>query len=380
MLGAAGHFGTCCFPFIHFRYAASQVSCILHTFRFSCVGFAFKTGVLARVFGGKTPAIPALGPASPPAFSPSFLISFVMSKTLTTTTTTTTTTTKMTMSRFIWLTLHVLTVLLLVDRHIGGGGVVVVNAIPQDEHENCEMWASSGECENNPEYMMHHCARSCALEKAHREVAEEQLKGIESFFDLSAPDIDGNEIKFEEFRGKVTILTNVASYCGYTQQHYRELVELWSHLENESVEILAFPCNQFGKQEPGTAEEIKQFAHSKGVKFRIMTKVNVNGPQASLVCKKILPRVALCLIDGEEEIRNHSVYSVLTLLFLQSTFSRQISKARSWSWKHYLELRYILCCQPRWTGLGLHRRHAYVTQGCSIGTFERRRAVTCNDD
>jgi len=78
----------------------------------------------------------------------------------------------------------------------------------------------------------------------------------------------------------------VASYCGYTESHYRSLVQLYSQFENTSpVEILAFPCNQFGQQEPKSNEEIKDFSSSKGVKFRMMDKIDVNGPNASLVYK-----------------------------------------------------------------------------------------------
>jgi glutathione peroxidase-family protein len=114
---------------------------------------------------------------------------------------------------------------------------------------------------------------------------DQELQSIGSFFDLSARDIDGKPVDFDQFRGSVTILVNVASYCGYTKSHYEGLVELWSHVEGENVQILAFPCNQFGKQEPGSAAEIKDFAKSEGVKFRMMEKINVNGPDTSIVYK-----------------------------------------------------------------------------------------------
>jgi glutathione peroxidase-family protein len=83
----------------------------------------------------------------------------------------------------------------------------------------------------------------------------------------------------------VTIIVNVASQCGYTESHYRGLVNLWSKVKDESVEILAFPCNQFGYQEPESDASIFQFAKTKGVEFTMMSKVNVNGPTASLVYK-----------------------------------------------------------------------------------------------
>lgn len=64
--------------------------------------------------------------------------------------------------------------------------------------------------------------------------------------------------------------------CGFTPQ-YLELVELQSKFNNKGFEVLAFPCNQFGKQEPGTADEIKAFAKSKGANFPLFAKIDVNG-------------------------------------------------------------------------------------------------------
>jgi glutathione peroxidase len=154
-------------------------------------------------------------------------------------------------------------------------------ATAPDEEPGCSDWADIGECDHNPGYMLVHCATSC--EKA---VPVEKLEGIESFYDLSAPDINGNTVNFADFRGKVVILTNVASHCGYTESHYTQLVDLWGNFKDgDLVEILAFPCNQFGQQEPGSAEEIKSFVEQKGVTFRMMQKINVNGPAADTVYK-----------------------------------------------------------------------------------------------
>jgi len=75
----------------------------------------------------------------------------------------------------------------------------------------CDDWANMGECDANPNYMWEHCEDSCTKveTKRHSEIAH-----IGSFFELSAMDIDQNMVDFEEFRGKVTIVVNVASYCG----------------------------------------------------------------------------------------------------------------------------------------------------------------------
>lgn len=91
--------------------------------------------------------------------------------------------------------------------------------------------------------MQSNCAASCdAIEKA-RLADMKELEGL-SFFDLKAKDIDGNDFDFASLKGKVTVIVNVASFCGYTESHYRGLVELYSNLEGTPVEILAFPCNQ----------------------------------------------------------------------------------------------------------------------------------------
>jgi glutathione peroxidase len=154
----------------------------------------------------------------------------------------------------------------------------------KDTDDRCGDWAASGECDKNPGFMQSNCPTSCdAVEKARLAEATE-LQGIE-FYDLSAKDIDGNVLEFSSLRNKVVVITNVASYCGYTESHYRGLVELYGELEGADVEILAFPCNQFGAQEPKSNKEIKSFASKKGVKFTMMDKINVNGPDASLVYK-----------------------------------------------------------------------------------------------
>ena len=113
-----------------------------------------------------------------------------------------------------------------------------------------------------------------------------RTQDITFFFDLEANDIDGTVVHFSEFKGKVTVVVNVASYCGYTESHYNGLVALYNELKDTGVvEIIAFPCNQFGAQEPEECPTIKRFAEKKGVEFRMMDKIDVNGPKASKVYK-----------------------------------------------------------------------------------------------
>ena len=84
----------------------------------------------------------------------------------------------------------------------------------------------------------------------------------------------------EDFKGKVLLIVNTASACGFTPQ-YAELQEIYSEYKDRGLEILAFPCNQFGSQEKGSDEEIKSFCDLKfNVKFPIFSKIEVNGEGA----------------------------------------------------------------------------------------------------
>jgi glutathione peroxidase-family protein len=134
--------------------------------------------------------------------------------------------------------------------------------------------------------MLPKCPTSCEKAKQQALADAKELEGIQSFFDLSANDIHGNRIDFSRFKDQVTIVVNVASYCGYTDTHYKQLVKLWSEVKSTGkVNILAFPCNQFGQQEPGSNDEIHTFALGYGVGFQMMSKIDVNGANASLVYK-----------------------------------------------------------------------------------------------
>jgi glutathione peroxidase len=93
-----------------------------------------------------------------------------------------------------------------------------------------------------------------------------------------ALDIDGRDVALSDFAGKVLLITNVASACGFTEQNYKGLQALYEKYGKFGLEILAFPSNQFGSQEPGDEAHIKVFVQSKyGVTFRMMGKVDVNG-------------------------------------------------------------------------------------------------------
>ena len=79
---------------------------------------------------------------------------------------------------------------------------------------------------------------------------------------ITVKDINGKEVKLSSYKGKVLLIVNVASYCGFTKQ-YSGLEEIYKKYKDKGFEIFAFPCNQFGEQEPGTNEEIKNFLFYK---------------------------------------------------------------------------------------------------------------------
>jgi glutathione peroxidase len=97
-----------------------------------------------------------------------------------------------------------------------------------------------------------------------------------SFYNFKMKDINGKEVDFAEFKGKKLLLVNVASKCGYTKQ-YAQLQELYSE-HGDDILILGFPANNFGGQEPGSNEEIKDFCSTEyGVTFPMFEKISVAG-------------------------------------------------------------------------------------------------------
>jgi glutathione peroxidase len=106
-----------------------------------------------------------------------------------------------------------------------------------------------------------------------------------SIYDFVVDDIHGKKHKLEEFSGKVLLIVNVASKCGFTPQ-YKGLETLYEKLHPRGLEVLGFPCNQFGAQEPGTAKEIESFCElNYGVTFPLFAKIEVNGDGAAPLYK-----------------------------------------------------------------------------------------------
>ena len=102
-----------------------------------------------------------------------------------------------------------------------------------------------------------------------------------SIYDFSVADIHGKEQKLDRYKDKVMLIVNVASKCGFTPQ-YKGLEALYEKLHSRGLEVLGFPSNQFGAQEPGTEAEIAQFCDlNYGVTFPLFAKIDVNGSGAA---------------------------------------------------------------------------------------------------
>ncbi len=101
-----------------------------------------------------------------------------------------------------------------------------------------------------------------------------------SVYDFSAKTLQGKDVSLADYRGQVLLIVNTASKCGLTPQ-YEGLEALYKAHKDRGLTILGFPCNQFGAQEPGTAEEIGGFCSlNYDVTFPMMAKIDVNGPSA----------------------------------------------------------------------------------------------------
>ena len=100
---------------------------------------------------------------------------------------------------------------------------------------------------------------------------------MKNFYDFEAQKLNGETVSMREYQGKTIIVVNTASKCGFTPQ-YEGLEKLYQQYKDKGLVILGFPCNQFGKQESGTADEIEEFCQvNYGVTFPLFEKIEVNG-------------------------------------------------------------------------------------------------------
>ncbi len=125
--------------------------------------------------------------------------------------------------------------------------------------------------------------------------AQEKLETInkgngamDNISDITVLDMNKKEIKLSDYNGKVLLIVNVASECGNTPQ-YAGLEEIYKKYNSKGFEILAFPCNDFGGQEPGTNEQIQNFCSSKyGVSFKLFDKIKVLGNDRSPLYERLI--------------------------------------------------------------------------------------------
>ena len=118
------------------------------------------------------------------------------------------------------------------------------------------------------------------------------LSAESSLYDYPLKTIAGESTTLAEHKGKVILMVNVASRCGFTRQ-YKGLEELYRQYKDKGLVICGFPCNQFGRQEPGTDSDIKEFCTAKyKVTFPMFSKVDVNGEDAAPIYKYLTSKDA----------------------------------------------------------------------------------------
>lgn len=106
---------------------------------------------------------------------------------------------------------------------------------------------------------------------------QKRVKEVKSVLELTVKDNSGRDVKLSDFAGDVILIVNVASKCGLTDGHYKQLQPLYEKYKERGFRILAFPANNFARQEPGTDEEIRSFCSAYGVTFDLFSKVSVKG-------------------------------------------------------------------------------------------------------
>jgi len=113
------------------------------------------------------------------------------------------------------------------------------------------------------------------------------VKIMTNIYDFKADSLNGAPVDLAQYKGKVLLLVNTASNCGFTPQ-YKGLETVYRQFKDKGVEVLGFPCNQFGQQEPGSADEIGAFCEKNyGVTFPLFAKIDVNGDDAHPLFKHL---------------------------------------------------------------------------------------------
>ena len=121
---------------------------------------------------------------------------------------------------------------------------------------------------------------------------------MSTIYDFTAECMDGTSQTFADYKGKVLLIVNTASKCGFTPQ-FEGLEALYQQYKEQGLVVIGFPCNQFGAQDPGTNEEIGAFCQKNyGVSFPMMAKIDVNGKDAHPIFDWLKDQKGGLLIDG----------------------------------------------------------------------------------
>ncbi len=125
----------------------------------------------------------------------------------------------------------------------------------------------------------------CSQNNRQNDNKDNNANNMSTIYDFTALSNRGQEVNFADYRGKVLLIVNTASKCGFTPQ-YDGLEALYQKYKNQGLVVIGFPCDQFGHQEPGTNEQIEEFCRvNHGVTFPLMSKIEVNGENAHPIYK-----------------------------------------------------------------------------------------------
>ena len=135
---------------------------------------------------------------------------------------------------------------------------------------------------------------------------------MQTIYDFKALTSKGKEIDFSEFKGKVLLIVNTASKCGFTPQ-FAGLEELNQKYKEQGLVVIGFPCNQFKEQDPGTDGEIEEFCQlNYGVSFQIMKKTDVNGPAAEPIFEYLKSQAPTEEYKGLKAKATHTLHKTLS--------------------------------------------------------------------
>ncbi len=139
----------------------------------------------------------------------------------------------------------------------------------------------------------------------------------ESLYDIPLKSLEGHVINLAEFKNQVLLIVNVASRCGYTSQ-YAGLEKLFETYHERGLQVLGFPCNDFAAQEPGSAEDIKNFCTTNyGVRFPMFDKININSEPRHPLYVKLIEAQPNAMPSGNSDLRDQ--LAQLKLLPSQAT-------------------------------------------------------------